>query len=193
MHLLTRERLEACPNQRLGHVRVGCTHNVRSAVIELTLPYAHPASPSMTIHEQIVGVLQADEIKYNVNQDGQLGFFVRTGNLGAQVRLFPGKKTLKLVMQLHLFALEYRRAAMFETLGRANFGLRRGCFEMDSSDGEVIFRDAIPLIDSIVNEESLRSLIYSSWGTANTYAPALAQVALTDVDPEVAIARVERS
>ena len=92
-----------------------------------------------------------------------------------------------------VFTPEYRRPAMAQALSKANFALPAGCFQMDGSDGELWFRSSMPICDGNPTDEQLRSLILAAWNTTGRYTTALVEVAFTEIDPDVAIARAEAS
>lgn len=119
--------------------------------------------------------------------------FVRTGLLGSRLLLTQGHGFLKTVLLIPIFTPDYRRFAMAEALSRANFSLNTGTFEMDWEDGELRFRASIPVLDGELTDEQLRCLVLVAWNTAARYTTALAEVAFTDIDPEIAIDRAEAS
>lgn len=119
--------------------------------------------------------------------------FVRIGPLGARLLVMEDRDFLRVLVLIPIFTPEYRRLAMAEAISRASFSLNTGAFEMDWEDGELRFRSALPILDAEPTDEQLRCLVLSAWNTAVRYTTALAEVAFTDIDPEIAIDRAEAS
>ena len=91
------------------------------------------------------------------------------------------------------FAPLYRRAQVAEAVCRANYQMAIGCWELDMSDGETRFRSSLPICGADVTDAALDAFLFSAWGIAAKYANALLEVAVSEADPEVAIARAEAS
>ena len=116
-----------------------------------------------------------------------------TGPIGSRLRMSELHGLLHCMVLIPIFTPEYRRPAMTQALSKANFALQAGCFQMDGSDGELRFRSSMPICDASVTDEQLRTLMLSAWNTTARYATALVEVAFTEVDPELAVARAEAS
>ncbi|MES2734070.1 MAG: YbjN domain-containing protein [Bacteroidota bacterium] len=88
-------------------------------------------------------------------------------------------------------ASQKRWEAMSELITRINFGLLGGCFEMDSEQGEVRYRDGLLLITPKVEIKLLKALVATTLRDAMTYHPVIESVAAGH-SPTQAIADVEK-
>lgn len=59
------------------------------------------------------------------------------------------------------------------------------------ADGELRFRNALPLLDGTPTDAQLHWLVFWSWGLVKRYSVALVEVAVGACEPEVAVAKVE--
>jgi len=144
----------------------------------------------MELLEQIQSLLCRNGITSDRKEDS-LFASVLTGPIGSRLRLAESPTLLHCMVLIPIFTPEYRRSAMAWALSRANFTLHGGCFEMDPEDGELRFRSSMPICDGTPTDEQLRCLVWSAWTTAARYALALVEVAFTEIEPDVAIARAE--
>jgi hypothetical protein len=118
----------------------------------------------------------------------------RCETLGFRIRVTATKSTFTACANIGLFIPVERRAAMYEGLSRANWNLKFARLEMDSDDGELRLRADMPLYDAELTDEQIKRVIFACWALTEQYAPALLQIMMsTDVEPAVAIARVENS
>ena len=84
-----------------------------------------------------------------------------------------------------------RRGLVAEFLSRANWGLIFGNFEMDWSDGQVVFRTSVPVVNETVSEGTLGHLVWANCMIMDRYLPGLMTVAFGRTSPKRAIARAE--
>lgn len=84
-----------------------------------------------------------------------------------------------------------RRAAVAEFLSRANWGMIFGNFEMNWSDGQVVFRTSIPVASRPPSEDSLAHLVFANCMMADCYLLGLAEVAFGRRPPKMAVAHIE--
>jgi hypothetical protein len=82
-----------------------------------------------------------------------------------------------------------RLAAMTELVGRANYGMPAGCFELNLADGEVRFRSS-HFIAGRHSDDEIETLVYTAVYNMDNYLPAIRQVN-DGVSPSVAITAVE--
>jgi hypothetical protein len=113
------------------------------------------------------------------------------GTVGCKLRISPAHPMLRCLISFPVFVAEHQRLAMAETICRINHSMYSGALELDMEDGELRFRNAVPLLDTTPSDEQLDWLIFWSWGFMRRYCPALLDVAVGLCDPEVAIAKVE--
>jgi len=76
-------------------------------------------------------------------------------------------------------------------VARINWQLLTGTFEISMEDGELRFRNAFPMLDSLPTDQQLRFMVFESWNTTARYAASLAEVALGDIDPVAAISKAK--
>jgi hypothetical protein len=85
-----------------------------------------------------------------------------------------------------------RRAATAEFLSRANWGMIFGNFQIDWSDGQVIFHTSAPVAGDALSEDTFKHLVWANCSMMNRYLPGLAAVAFGRSSPKRAIAQVEK-
>lgn len=77
-----------------------------------------------------------------------------------------------------------------EFITRANYGMRRGCFEMDFRDGEINFR-AGQYCDGAPNPEAVEDTLFVAVAMVERYGDALLKVIHGFATPEEAIDEAE--
>jgi hypothetical protein len=117
--------------------------------------------------------------------------YISCGLIGCRLRISQDERMLRCLISFPIYVPDYQRLAMAEALCRINFPLYSGAMEMDMHDGELRFRNGLPILDSVPTQEQLDWLIFWSWGFARRYSMALLEVAVGACDPEVAVAKVE--
>lgn len=146
----------------------------------------------MELLERVQALLSRQGIISDLKPES-LSTGILTGPIGSRLRLSQPSDLLHCMVLIPIFTPEYRRPAMSQALSRANFALPGGCFQMDGSDGELRFRSSMPICDGSPTDEQLKTLMMQAWSTVTRYVTALIEVAFTDVEPEIAIARAEAS
>ena len=100
--------------------------------------------------------------------------------------------TLVLIVRNALIVPEDQRVRMAELITRANFGFYIGSFDLDFSDGELVFRASMPAPDGCFTQEQCRSLIYTAMSTMDRYNHAFHRLIYgDDISPAEAVAEVE--
>jgi hypothetical protein len=84
-----------------------------------------------------------------------------------------------------------RRVACVELLGRINFALTHGCFEMDFDDGEIRFRTSIPLLSAEISPELVEHIVFSNLCTFDRFFGAIMKVIYADIAPKSALNRAK--
>lgn len=72
------------------------------------------------------------------------------------------------------------RPRAVEMIGRINWKILYGCFEMDPDDGEVRYRNAFACREADISDDMVRHLIYLGVSAMDEYIDSL--VALLDMD-----------
>lgn len=122
----------------------------------------------------------------------QLHFGVLAGTVGCDCMALANSNAISLYAYSPIFVPTHRRAAVSEALAIANWNLLFGAFEMDPADGQVRFRNTLPLIGDLIDEHA-HMLIGTTINAMKRYAGALCELALTDSDPKLLMARLSES
>lgn len=145
--------------------------------------------------DRVCEFLEEREFPYTVDREAQ---FIRTSCRGAngayEVAICIGKRSriVNLLLCIPIQVPESRRLEMAETITRANWMMRMGCFEMDMSDGQLGFRNAISLGASLIDDDQLWHLLLGSCAMADSYNRAFLRLLYADdLSPAEAIAEVE--
>ncbi len=144
----------------------------------------------LTLMERVEAILANHGIVPQTEGD-DLTSYISCGVVACKLRISPIDRMLRCLISFPVFVPEHYRPAMAETLCRINFCLYSGAMELDWADGELRFRNALPMIDSVPTEEQLEWLVFWSWSFAKRYCMALLEVAVGACEPESAVAKVE--
>ena len=117
--------------------------------------------------------------------------YISCGPVGCRLRISQDDKMLRCLISFPIYVPDNQRLAMAEALCRINFSLFSGAMEMDMRDGELRFRNGLPILDSVPTQALLDWLVFWSWSFAKRYAMALLEVAVGACEPEVAVAKIE--
>lgn len=83
-------------------------------------------------------------------------------------------------------------ARMAEFITRANYGMTRGCFEMDYHDGEIRFRMAVDCDgDAVPTREIIRNSIYVPASMFNRYGSGMVHTIFSDLSPAAIVRACE--
>ena len=144
----------------------------------------------LTLLERVELILAKDGIV--PARDGEdLTTYISCGLVACNLRIAPTDGMLRLLISFPIFVPEHQRLAVAEALCRINLNLYSGAMEIDMADGELRFRNALPILDSVPTLEQLEWLVFWSWTFAKRYCMALMEVAVGACSPEVAVAKVE--
>jgi hypothetical protein len=145
---------------------------------------------SMELLNRVQKLLLQGDVSSDI-KDNDLFVQARCETLGFRLRVTVTDSAFIVCAHLGLYCPIYRRAAMYEAISRANWQLRLSRLEMDSQDGELRLRADMPLYGAELTDDQIRRLISCVWSNAEIYAPALLQLMTTEIEPSVAIERVE--
>jgi hypothetical protein len=140
--------------------------------------------------ERVEAILVRNGIVPHLDGD-DLTTYIGCGLIGCRLRISPIDRMLRCLISFPVYVPDYQRQAMAEAVCRINFCLYSGAMELDMADGELRFRNSLPIIDSVPTHEQLEWLLLWSWGFAKRYSMALMEVAVGACSPEVAVAKVE--
>gem|GEM_PF-369435 len=83
-------------------------------------------------------------------------------------------------------------ARMAEFITRANYGMTRGCFEMDYHDGEIRFRMAVDCDgDAVPTREIIRNSVYVPASMFNRYGSGMVHTIFSDLNPAAIVRACE--
>jgi hypothetical protein len=92
---------------------------------------------------------------------------------------------------LPALAPDDRRMAVAEAIVRANYKMALGGFEMDFTDGEVRFHNAVAMEDSTLTEQMADQMLGVSIFTCDRFHDALVRVMVAGADPAEEIAAID--
>ena len=153
---------------------------------------------SLKIAETIEDFLRKDDWKFEeTDENGIIRFGVslkckfRRCNVAIQVR----NTCFMVLATLPLTADEESRPNVLEFMDRANYGLIRGGFEMDMSDGEIRYRTSQYCGDEdvLISHETVKDTLYVTLSMVERYGTALLEVMMGNLSPSEAIERSEQS
>lgn len=83
-------------------------------------------------------------------------------------------------------------ARMAEFITRANYGMTRGCFEMDYRDGEIRFRMTVDCDgDAVPTQEIVKNSVYVPASMFNRYGSGMVHTMFSDLNPAAIIRACE--
>ncbi len=141
--------------------------------------------------ERIRSLLEGKGLVPDVKENGtELVLMVSTGAVSSRMVIAEVKKVVGCSVLLPIFTPEGRRNEMAIAICKANWGLIGGSFRMDT-DGELRYECFLPVLDAEPTERQLLWLIHGAWTISSRYSMALMEVAVSTVNPEEAINKVE--
>ena len=83
-------------------------------------------------------------------------------------------------------------ARMAEFITRANYGMTRGCFEMDYHDGEIRFRMTVDCDgDAVPTQEIVKNSVYVPASMFNRYGSGMVHTIFSDLNPAAIVRACE--
>lgn len=83
-------------------------------------------------------------------------------------------------------------ARMAEFITRANYGMTRGCFEMDYRDGEIRFRMTVDCDgDAVPTQEIVKNSVYVPASMFNRYGSGMVHTMFSDLNPAAIVRACE--
>jgi len=141
----------------------------------------------------IVKWLKDNDWKFEVPEENRIlmGCSGDNGRYQVLIRFRPEKELVSVLFYYPFSVPEEKRQAVSDAVTRMNYGLLFGNCEMDFSDGELRYRSYMPVDDSPLYPNQLRTIIMTSWATTDRYYPAFMDVIWGSTTPEEAIRKVE--
>jgi hypothetical protein len=145
---------------------------------------------SMELLNRVQELLLQGDVSSDIKEN-DLFVQARCETLGFRLRVTVTDAELIVCAHLGLFCPIYRRSAMWEGVCLANWELKFSRLEVDPQDGEIRVRVDMPLNGFELSDSQIKRLITSVWSNVEIYAPAVLQLMTTEIEPRVAIERVE--
>lgn len=136
-----------------------------------------------TLIGQVSEMLEKDRVRHRLSADDaviRMGFRGKSGGFPVIILAREGPLALLIVFQIPLLVPEAKRPAMAEALTRANYALGIGRFEMDFSDGELLFTAAIPLADASLTGRLFRTVLCTAMDQCDDYHRAFGRLLFND-------------
>ncbi len=115
------------------------------------------------------------------------GFSGDNGNYPLQILVSEEDQLLILTMSAEARIPENRRATVCEFLTRLNWEGSLGSFQMDLSDGEVIYHNAIDIEDGCLSTTMVENMIADALRAVDTNFPGLMAVTFAGILPADAV------
>jgi hypothetical protein len=144
----------------------------------------------MTILERVEAMLLTHDITPE-HQGDDLTTYIACGMVGCRMLISHTKGMLRVYITQPVHVPDYQRQAVADAIARVNWSLHSGAMELDMSDGELRFRNVLPVMDSDPTDEQLDWVLFWSWSLMGRYTNALLDVIVGACEPETAIAKVE--
>lgn len=135
-----------------------------------------------------------DDNEWTYDKDNpmlEMGFTLESCTVRCYVVEREEQDQITFYVVLPVMATESRRAAVAETITRANYGMILGNFEMDFRDGEVRYKTAIDVSGGSLIQSMVQPMVFAALGTMDRYFPAIQAVMAGAKTPEDAIAEIE--
>lgn len=149
---------------------------------------------SANIHDAIVAFLEAEELTFIEAKDATATRVAVTGKSGRWFifsRVDEEQQTLAFYGTCPLVVPQARRGDVLELIGRINYELVLGNFEMNLDDGDIRFRTSTDLENIEDIAPLIERLFYSNVAGLDAYLPAIARVIHDSVDPVRALLDLE--
>ena len=150
---------------------------------------------AIEILEVARSVLEAQGFPCSLRNDGpaiETGYRSSSGVFSIWIGAQDEPALLRVVVRIPVVVPEPRRVEMAETVARANYGLLLGGFQLDMSDGELLFQASMPVADAAVTCDQVRHLLDASVWSVSTYFRAFNRLLYgDDLSPAEVIAEVE--
>ena len=145
----------------------------------------------VSVFEQVAAWLQANDMSYSENPEGRY-FALRVTGEHADFQMTidaPGEQPDARFLVLAWYPVrvpEARRPAVADLLARINRSTWLGCMALDSKDGVVSVRTALPVDDGALTERQLEHVFYSTMNLADRFLAGICATAFGGVAPDLA-------
>lgn len=155
------------------------------------LPGTAVQAAEVSVFEQVAAWLQANDMSYSENPEGRY-FALRVTGEHADFQMTidaAGELPDARLIVLAWYPVRVpgaRRPAVADLLARINRSTWLGCMALDSNDGVVSVRTALPVDDGALTERQLEHVFYSTVNLADRYLPGVCATAFGGAVPDLA-------
>jgi len=132
----------------------------------------------------------SQDVKYQQTDSGRLraGFKLTNSSYTVFVHPDEGNRRVVLVTTMASNVPEPKRAAAAEFIARANLHFAVGGFDLDFSDGQMVFRVGVIVADGQLTGGMVWEALALALTTMDTYHPGIMQIIHAGVSPADAVA-----
>ncbi|MHB8254271.1 MAG: YbjN domain-containing protein [Acidiferrobacter sp.] len=145
----------------------------------------------VTLLNTIIAMLEDDDISYHTEEGGIVWLTLRgdTSSWSCHMSVEEDEDwgSVVIVSRAPVAVPEARRGAVMEWITRKNYDLKFGGFQMDLTDGEVLYKTELILADGILTRAMFSSIFEINFHMMNSSIQELMMVAFGGVDPAMAI------
>lgn len=152
------------------------------------------STSTTSLYDTTIQALMEAGYKFRTTDDLsiiQLGFSLGNGTYQMFVKIREDQRQVLCFGYIESKVPDEKRSKVAEVLTRANYGVLIGNFELDMDGGELRYKTSVDVDGGQLTPKMVQNLIALNLGTLNRYAPAILSVVYGDVDPQVAIKKVE--
>lgn len=136
--------------------------------------------------ERIIEYFEKNGFKYKIEDESTIitAFPVdnKLGNIKEIINVTDNSYCV--MAKCPLYAEKDYRSCVAELMTRINYGLRFGNFEMDFSDGEILFRLTKSTFNGLPTDEDIEHSIFLPMSMYSLYGNGFAELIFTDKSPE---------
>jgi hypothetical protein len=148
----------------------------------------------VTLLDSAIQFLNDGGWRFTHNEDDNWASLFYTGESGSWLAWFQDRgASLVAYAVCPVKAPADRWPAISELIGRANYGLGVGNFEMSFEDGTIRYKNGIYAGDEQVSVAMVRHLFYMAVSTMDDHFPAIMAAIYGDTPPQLVVARVEEA
>jgi len=152
-----------------------------------------------TAYEKLVRHFVDRELRYSEHEERRTvtaDFRGEVGSFRLMSRIDDDDSLLQVFVYIPIRATPGSRAAIAEAVSRANFGMKVGKFELDMSDGELLFQAAHILVpdsegETFLPDQVIGRVIGTALAMVDKYTPAFLSIIYGNETPSDAIRCVE--
>ncbi len=152
-----------------------------------------PTREKVSLFQVALAFCEEMEIKTSLNRDeGYIWMYLTLGGATVRSYIHAEEEAQNLIIRTYapVNVPENARANMAELITRINFATKHGCFTMDYSDGELVFKTTISVMDAPLSISHVRNVVYVNLMTMERWLPTLMSTMYGDISAERAFRSV---